>query len=162
MTGIGMPISQSSIPLPMFVSSIRPRYCSRYAKITVRCLCGSEHRHCLAKRRFTVSIISYCFFASIVWPKPPPDQNVFRIPPKNPRLAPNCGEGLAEPGNALRHDDAVQSVLKIAVLVADMDRTIAVLRHARCLKQNLRQVAIRAADLIVQQRAVEVELTRPE
>ena len=63
-------------------------------------------------------------------------------------------EGRTEAGNAFRHDHAVEAILQVGVLVADVDRTVAVEGYAGCLDQHLSQTAVDASGLTFEDLAV--------
>ncbi len=71
-------------------------------------------------------------------------------------------ERRPEARDAFRHDDPVQPVLEVGVLVADMDRAVAVERDAGCLDQHLHEAAVDAARLILQYLAVDAIVARAQ
>src|SRR5207248_5434817 len=71
-------------------------------------------------------------------------------------------EGRAETADALGYDDAVQAVLKVRMLVADVDDAVAVLDDSGGLEQRLVEREVRAAGLLFQRLLVERVLARAE
>ena len=71
-------------------------------------------------------------------------------------------EGGAEAADAFGDDDAVEPILQVGVLVADVDHAIAVLDHARGLEQRLVEREVGAARLLLERFLVERILARAE
>ena len=69
-------------------------------------------------------------------------------------------ERRAKAGNTLRHDYPVETVLEIAVFIANMDRAITVKRNAWSLQKHLHQTAISAARLAFEHLAINPVITR--